>query len=203
MVKSLKYKVKTMQKHQSRYFIGLDLSASDKLAIANWRDKQIFAGTDKPVPVENFHITLSFLGQVPSTKLELLAELLESISNKSNTVTTTTTELGVFSKPKILYLATELTESLHQLAKQCLAINGALNVKSGLSSVHDVYRPHITLNRKHVEAVPILFEPPKLELSFSEFHLFESVSSTQQGKPPHYPKRMSFSLQQPQSRSHR
>jgi hypothetical protein len=29
-----------MQKNHSRYFIGLDLSSTDKLAIANWRDKK-------------------------------------------------------------------------------------------------------------------------------------------------------------------
>jgi len=52
--------------------IGLDLFATNKFAIANWRDKQIFATTDKPVPVENFHIALSFLGQVSPNKLEQL-----------------------------------------------------------------------------------------------------------------------------------
>jgi len=177
-----------MQKNHSRYFIGLDLSGADKLAIAHWRDKQIFAAADKPVPVENFHITLSFLGQVPHNKLEQLELLLRDIS--AGTVKTQTTELGVFSKPKILYLGVELTPSLQQLAKQCLGINGKL----ALPSPHETYRPHITLNRKHAEAVPILFEPPKLKLNFSEFHLFESVSSLQRGKSPHYPKRMSFSL---------
>ena len=178
-----------MQKNHSRYFIGLDLSSTDKLAIANWRDKQIFGATDKPVPVENFHITLSFLGQVAQNKLEQLEILLDAISCKR--IATKTTELGVFSKPKILHLGVDLTSSLQVLAKQCLAINGKL----GLASPHEVYRPHITLNRKHAEAVPILFEPPKLELNFTEFHLFESVSSSQQGKPPHYPKRMSFRLE--------
>lgn len=177
-----------MQKNQSRYFIGLDLSVADKLAIANWRDKQMFGLSDKPVPVENFHITLSFLGQVKHNKLEQLEALLDQISTK--TVNTQTNQLGVFNKAKILYLGVESTPTLQQLAQQCLAINGKLD----LPSPHDVYRPHITLNRKHAEAVPILFEPPKLELNFTEFHLFESVSSSQQGKPPHYPKRMSFSL---------
>jgi len=181
-----------MKKNHSRYFIGLDLSGADKLAIAHWRDKQIWGSTDKPVPVENFHITLSFLGQVPHKKLEQLELLLRDIS--AGTVKTQTTELGVFSKPKILYLGTELTPSLQQLAQQCLSINNVLNVKSGLARPHEVYRPHITLNRKHVKGVPILFEPPKLELTFTEFHLFESISSSQQGKPPYYPKRMSFDL---------
>ncbi|GHB73053.1 hypothetical protein GCM10008107_23090 [Psychrosphaera saromensis] len=178
-----------MQKNHSRYFIGLDLSSTDKLAIAHWRDKQIFAATDKPVPVENFHITLSFLGQVTQNKLEQLETLLDAISTQR--VNTITNELGVFSKPKILYLGVELTPSLQQLAKQCLGVNGKL----ALPSPHEIYRPHITLNRKHAEAVPIMFEPPKLELNFTEFHLFESVSSSKQGKPPHYPKRMSFRLE--------
>lgn len=183
-----------MTKQHGRYFVGLDLSPQDKLSIAKWRDRQPFAFTDKPVPAENFHITLSFLGQVAPSKLEQLELLLSDISNKSQTVTTTTSELGVFSKPKILYLGTELTDSLQQLAKQCLAINGALNLKSGLSSTHEVYRPHITLTRKHTSAIPITETPPQLALRFSRFCLFESVSSAQRGKPPHYPKRMQFDL---------
>ena len=34
-----------MQKNHARYFIGLDLSSTDKLAIANWRDKKGFVLT--------------------------------------------------------------------------------------------------------------------------------------------------------------
>lgn len=178
-----------MSKLQSRYFIGLDLSANDKLKIAKWRDSQSFAFTDKPVPVENLHITLSFLGQVKPNKLEQLEDLLDAISAKN--VSTQTCELGVFNKAKILYLGINLTESLQHLAQQCLAING----KIGVASPHEIYHPHITLTRKHNNIVPISALPPQLELNFTDFHLFESVSSSQQGKPPYYPKRMSFGLE--------
>jgi 2'-5' RNA ligase len=87
-----------MQQNHSRYFIGLDLSVTDKLAIAKWRDKQLFGLTDKPVPVENFHITLSFLGQVKPNKMEQLETLLDEIATKY--INTQTVNLAYLPKQK-------------------------------------------------------------------------------------------------------
>ena len=177
-----------MQKHQGRYFIGLDLTPKDKLTIEDWREKHLRELPDKPVPAENFHITLSFLGNVSPEKMELLHDKLLQI--KGQQLKLHTSELGSFQKAKILYLGIEQNHALNALAQQCLKINSAL----GLPSHHDKYRPHITLTRKHKEIVPIEARPPKLELNFTQFHLFESVSSKMPGTPPHYPKRLSFDL---------
>lgn len=185
-MKSLKQK--TMNKNYPRLFIGLDLAAKDKLAIAEWRDKYLRGLPDKPVPAENLHITLSFLGQVKPDKLEQLDQLLQHVEGRQFHLSTTA--LGTFSKPQILYLGVELPQELQTLAQQCLSINSQL----GLPSHHGAYRPHITLTRKHKDMWPIIAEPPKIQMSFSQFHLFESVSSSEIGVSPHYPKRFSFDL---------
>ncbi len=177
-----------MHKGYPRMFIGLDLAPKDKLALQEWRDKHLHGLSDKPVPVENFHITLSFLGQVSPDKFELLDQKLTEM--KARQFQLKTTELGHFPKAKILYLGTELTDPLADLARQARSINNAL----GLPLHHGTYRPHITLTRKHTDLVPIVSKVPELTLSFDQFHLFESVSAKEKGKPPHYPKRASFDL---------
>lgn len=177
-----------MKLHHPRMFIGLDLKGQDKLKIAEWRDKHLHGLTDKPVPAENFHITLSFLGHVPPEKIEQLHLALAEIDGQQ--FTTTTTNLGTFKKAQVLYLGIDLVEELQYLAGQCFSINKML----GLPNHHDKYRPHITLTRKHKDITPIEAIPPAIELSFEQFHLYESVASHQPGKPPHYPKRLSFDL---------
>jgi len=177
-----------MSKHYPRLFIGLDLAAKDKLSLQQWREKHLRGLSDRPVPAENFHITLSFLGQVPPNKMESLHQHLSDI--KAHQLQLNTTDLGCFHKAQILYLGVNLTESLNELAQQCLQINKAL----GLPTYHSKYRPHITLTRKHKELVPIEALPPEMTLTFEQFHLFESVPSKKPGTPPHYPKRLSFDL---------
>lgn len=178
-----------MTNKSARYFIGLDLSAKDKLTLENWRHSRLGflcdnTTSDKPVPVKNFHITLSFLGHVTDDKVEQLIELLDAI--RFNSFQLQTSQFGVFVKPQILYLGTHLTCELNGLAQQCLAINSKLNFKQD----HSEYRPHVTLFRKHKEAIALDVKPPQLDLNFSEFHLFESVS--RKGKSPCYPIRMTF-----------
>lgn len=177
-----------MQKHYPRMFIGLDLAAKDKLAIEQWREKHLKGLPGNFVPVENFHITLSFLGQITPDKMEALHTMLMAI--KADALSLNTTELGYFQKPQVLYLGVETDASLINLARQCSSINNNL----GLPHPHSIFRPHITLMRKHKEAMPIEAIPPKLTMSFDKFHLFESVSSNKKGTPVHYPKRLSFDL---------
>lgn len=177
-----------MHKHQPRLFIGLDLCAKDKLELDAWRHKYLAGLPDKPVPMENFHITLSFLGQVESHKMEFLEQQLNQIKHKLFQLEAT--EMGCFIKAQVLYLAVTKPPLLEQLAEKC----GQLNKALGLPQHHNKYRPHITLFRKHKGATPLMLQPPKLELKFNQFHLYESVSSHIAGKPPHYVKRFSFDL---------
>jgi 2'-5' RNA ligase len=110
--------------------------------------------------MENFHITLSFLGQVPPDKMERLEQKLTQI--QAQALRLSNSRLGSFIKAKILYLGIHQDLELSQLAKQCLSINSAL----GLPQHHQAYRPHITLTRKHKEVVPIVAPPASLyELS--------------------------------------
>lgn len=183
-----------MSQGQNRMFIGLELDKTAKLAINHWRETQLGFLPGKPVPMENFHITLSFLGHVPINKMESLDLLLQKVSESNefsrSLVTTEITELGTFLKPQVLYLGLTKTDTLMTLAKRCRTVNNKLS----LPQHHSEYRPHISLCRKHLENTPIDVQTPELKLRFEEFHLFESVSSSTFGKSPSYIKQLSFPL---------
>lgn len=177
-----------MSNNQRRLFIGLELTSDAKLQIHNWREKHLAYLPGKPVPMDNFHITLSFLGHVPDSKLETLDLLMQGISSSS--ITTSTSILGTFLKPQVLYLGVNKTEALQSLAKQCRGINNKLSIPQQ----HSEYRPHISLYRKHNANVAIDVKLLEMTLNFGHFHLFESVSNATFGKSPKYVKQLSYPL---------
>lgn len=171
-----------------RYFIGLDVDSKTKLSIYNWREKYLNGLPDRIIPAENYHITLSFLGHISSKQYELLVSRLQEI--ECSAFSAEITHIGTFLKPQILYLGLKLNEPFSALAEHCRQTNRLL----GLKQPHTEFTPHISLTRKHKAAVPIAFEAPNLTLQFEKFHLFESVSSSEKGRSPHYPIRETFDL---------
>lgn len=177
-----------MPQHQNRLFIGLEPDGNTKLAINDWRERHLSFGIGKAVPMENFHITLSFLGAVSHDKFEKLDLSLQAI--QASHVSCQTTELGTFHKPQVLYMGVSPSPTLLSLAKLVRKVNHKLS----LPQPHSEYRPHISLFRKHHSATPISIPPLDLEMQFDQFHLYESVSNHTFGKPPNYLKRLSYPL---------
>lgn len=169
-----------------RYFLGFDLSAQDKLAIDAWRSKFLPA-FDTSVPVQNFHITAVFLGQMKSNQLDRLTQELDVL--KHTTFSFHLNQMGYWSKPKVLWLgctnvpkqAISLYETLFELAKQ-----------SGLSIPTRDYNPHVTLVRKVAHNPPSALIDPDFEVQVQQLHLFESVSGN---RGVRYPIRQSWELQ--------
>ncbi|MBC3765149.1 RNA 2',3'-cyclic phosphodiesterase [Neptunicella marina] len=156
-----------------RCFIGLEPDAKSKMAIDNWRQHALPAIEGK-VPAANFHITLAFLGQLNHSQLEQLQTTLEqatalpACSIQLNT-------LGYFAKPKVLFVGTdEIQPELMQLATSVTS----LTQQAGLQLRHQTYVPHVTLYRKCPSNPPAALFSPDIELQFTQFHLYESVSSS-------------------------
>lgn len=153
-----------------RCFIGLDLAATPKLAIAQWRDKALPYFT-KAVPVQNFHITLAFLDQVSLSQLDALCQELDSLDMPSFELTLD--QLGYWSKPRILWLGCQhLPAALEGLAAEVSRIARQCHIPIQQRQ----YVPHVTLVRKAAETPPTPLLAPGFECTFKEFHLFESVS---------------------------
>lgn len=199
-----------------RCFIGLDLSATEKLALDSWRQQALpevmprqwvksestrtrkFAnkhndhinsqGPAQPyaVPAANFHITLSFLGEINHRQHEALVYELDQLVSEPFSLTLNTT--GLWNGPKILFAApTDTPKALSELAK----LSRKAARRAAIELENREYKPHVTLVRKATSTLPLPLYSPSVDVHISAFHLFESVS-TPQGVT--YPIRQSWSL---------
>lgn len=184
-----------------RSFIGLDLSATQKLALDAWRQQALphittqakhsqplpgMPAIPSAVPVANFHITLAFLDSITARQHDALMQQLDDV--QADPIELTLDSTGVWDGPKILYAAPSAPpSSLMKLAKQIRRAARA----AGINLDNREYRPHVTLVRKATSATPPPLLPPSLPLQFDAFHLFESMS-TQSGVQ--YPIRHSWRL---------
>lgn len=199
-----------------RSFIGLDLSAQDKLALENWREKslpglpssnarnanqpKVPVRQPKPVPAANFHITLCFLGNINDRQHETVIANLDDVTATPFEVTLDMT--AFWQGPKILLAApTAPPASLMSLAA---SVNSAAR-QAGIDVERREYRPHVTLIRNTKEDYPPPLFAPQLTCQFSQFHLFESVSTPSGVRYPvkhSWPLRSSNSVREKLQRGH-
>ncbi len=183
-----------------RYFIGLDLSPANKLALDSWREKSLPelprvkmplktkapVRQPRPVPAANLHITLCFLGSVSPRQLEAVSECLAEVTSQPFELSLDTT--GFWSGPKIFYVGPEqVPEPLSELAEKATAAARQADIAVEKRD----YQPHVTIIRNVKADFPPPLFPPSVVCQFSQFHLFESVS-TQSGVT--YPIRQSWPL---------
>ncbi len=151
-----------------RLFFALDIPYSTKIAIHNWREKAFANRTG--IPVENFHITLSFMGQASNQQCESLIEQASQVNFSEFLLTTS--HLGYFSKPKVSWLGIEPQPQLVKLQSSCKDI--AQRYQLG----HDKnpFTPHISLYRHEKEPPAPLIEEV-FQFTVHSFGLFESQST--------------------------
>ncbi|MFT5312226.1 MAG: 2'-5' RNA ligase [Paraglaciecola sp.] len=156
-----------------RLFFALEPTGQDKLAIEYWRNKALPC-FKKSVPPANFHITLAFLGQTTSAQLDALIQEVDKLSLPP-IFAVHLSNVTYWPKPKVLCLACEKTARAHSTLAHTLNNAG---LSAGLSLHKREYHPHLTLARKCPENPPAPIIEPSFSMDFSEFHLFESVSTT-------------------------
>jgi 2'-5' RNA ligase len=168
-----------------RYFLGLDLSPASKLAVEQWRN-QALPPLDKSVPMVNFHITLSFLGQVSDKALDMLCSRMDKTEFAK--VSLKLERMAYWPKPKVLFLAPSHTpQSLVTLAKATERIANSCKIVMR----QDDYKPHVTIARGLKSNPPCELFPPNVSCEFDKVHLFESVSGKHGVR---YPIRKSWQL---------
>tara|TARA_B100002049_G_C15970684_1_gene328586 strand:- start:117 stop:731 length:615 start_codon:yes stop_codon:yes gene_type:complete len=188
-----------------RAFIGLDLAPAEKLALESWRQSALPEVKEKSsmplrknkgdpnpkaipvaVPAANYHITLCFLGHITPPQHEALVAQLNALTYTPFSLRLDSS--GMWQGPKILFVAPQdAPDELMELARATRKAARA----AGIQTDNRTYQPHVTLVRKVGPGVPLPLYQPDVTASFSQFHLFESVSG-QRGV--HYPVRQSWSL---------
>jgi 2'-5' RNA ligase len=122
----------------------------------------------KPVPAENYHITLAFLGNVADEHFDAIVSAARQVPVEP--VTLTLDRYGYFPAPQVLWIgAAETPEPLRRLSAD---VWGAI-AKAGLAAVPRPLHAHLTLARK-VAAEPELTPPRPVAWRVAGFVLVES-----------------------------
>ena len=97
----------------------------------------------KPVPEENLHLTLAFLGEAPEAALEDLHGMLEALRAPAVEIRFTALDSFTEMERGLVFAGVERTEALHALHDRV----AALCRSAGLDLPRRRFRPHVTLMR--------------------------------------------------------
>ena len=125
----------------------------------------------RPVPPDNYHITLAFLGNVAA---DLFPEIVAGAATVPvPAITLTLDRLGYWPRPRVLWLGPRRCPQILTV----LADNLWTRMESiGLPRERRVYQPHLTLCRK-VRAAPAVEAPAPVRWPIASFALVESVTT--------------------------
>jgi 2'-5' RNA ligase len=152
-----------------RVFFGLETPPDTALSISAWRDSQLPV-LGRPVAVDNFHITLAFLGEADGRTLERLCLSVDAWPAAA-AGTLALDQVGYWPRPGIYWLGpTRWPPALDNLA---LRLRGLGRQGAGKRD-RDRFRPHITLFRRCQQPPPAPTLPPRFQFDYDRLVLFES-----------------------------
>lgn len=153
-----------------RLFLALDCAAPQRRAIAQWR-RDLGLRSGKPVPAENFHLTLLFLGDVQTAQIPAIFAAIDGLTLPPAPLRLVLDQLQSWQRAGVLVLAPQQTPAaLRQLV---YALQQAL-LPLGFADQAREFRPHLTLSRDFRGAVPEAGTAPEFFLAARHFTLFES-----------------------------
>jgi 2'-5' RNA ligase len=98
------------------------------------------------IPTENIHLTLKFLGNVSTSNLEMLKEILSRVVSNHSECDISVGGLGAFPKPqnpRVIWVGMEVPQELVAL-QHTIEIETA---RLGYSREHRPFSPHLTFGR--------------------------------------------------------
>lgn len=162
-----------------RLFLALVLSDDSKQHINTWRARNLDTLDNTPIPVDNYHVTLVYIGTVNNEQLKTLIKQVKQI--KADSFMLTINKTGYWQKPKVLHIMpTVIPPKLINLHRK---VNLAVE-QAGLTKEIRPYQPHVTLYRKIApEQFKQLEEDgmpePNTSININQFAIYESLSDAE------------------------
>lgn len=155
---------------QKRLFFALPCAQPQRRAISQWR-RELGLRDGRPVPSENFHLTLLFLGAVNLSQIAQVCAATAQIRRPETQLRITLDRCEVWQRNDLLLLTpTQPPKALGQLA---YALQQAF-LPLGLDSELKEFRPHLTLSRSFKAPLPEAPSEPDFQLRCDHFALYES-----------------------------
>ena len=152
-----------------RTFLTLVPDVSTALAIDKWC-ALCWPALMRRIPVQNYHMTVAFLGETDEAALQSLAEILDGFSHP--TIDIQLDEVGFFADSGLLWLGSRaVPDQLVSLQKKCVKAANRIGCRGSAKN----YRPHITLARKAASPPAAALIDPYFRLSARRLELWSSV----------------------------
>lgn len=136
--------------------------------------RRAFHRYGRPVPEDNIHLTLVFVGRVTSLDAERLAAMAESV--QADSFTLTLDRYGYWPRPRVLWVgASTVPPALFDLqARLSETVRAA-----GFHTENRAYAPHVTLVRKARRSVARFASEaiPAVDWTIDRFALFQSEAT--------------------------
>ena len=152
-----------------RTFFAVTPDAHTCVAINKWV-RLCWPALAKPVAVQNYHITLAFLGETSAGQLRFIEEAMEDFQAPAFGLRLT--ETGYWSEPSVLWLApADVPDTLQLLADKCKRVAN----RAGIRVSQRRYQPHLTLARNNTlpPAMPLI--DPDFEFKVDSIQLVRSL----------------------------
>lgn len=131
-------------------FVGVRPSEEALADLDSFLEVRREAAPFRWAPVDQIHLTLAFLADVPDRTLDELAERLERAARKRRTLSTRICGGGAFPNParaRVLWAGLELTDGdAGELRRLATGARSAAT-KAGIEVDGQRFRPHLTLAR--------------------------------------------------------
>lgn len=153
-----------------RLFFALPCASSERKAIAQWR-AGLGLRTGKPVPAENFHLTLLFLGAVKISQIADICAVVSALTAKGQGVSVLLNRLQAWQQARTLCLAPEFEpKALRELV---YALEQAL-LPLGFNRSSMPFKAHLSLAHDYPAEAPEAVVAPAFYLQANHFALYES-----------------------------
>jgi 2'-5' RNA ligase len=129
----------------------------------------------RPVPADNYHITLAFLGSQPVALFDDIVAAGRAVSEEPLNLELELDRFGYWPKPRVFWFGpADCPPALAAVARRLWARLAEL----GVAGDARVLQPHVTLCRK-VQRAPQLDPPAAVRWPIAGFALVESVTAPQ------------------------
>lgn len=156
-----------------RTFLTLAPDASTALAIHKWCEL-CWPGLQRRIPVQNYHITVAFLGDTDDRALQRLSEVLDDFDHAP--IDIGLNEVGFWPDSEVLWLGcSTVSDSMVSLHKKCRLAANRIGAQGGSKRYH----PHLTLARKVNVPPPAALIEPEFAFTADALELWSSVRKSQ------------------------